>query len=306
MKKPDIVFLVGPTATGKTQAAIHLARKINAEIISCDSMLIYKGMDIISSKPDITLRKKIPHHLIDIIPPTQEYNVSRFFKEAGRKVKDILTKGKIPLFVGGTGLYISILINGIFKQVKVDKNIRLVLWKKAEKYGSGYLHKRLKKIDPRAALKIHPNDTKRIVRALEVFEVTGKPISLLQQQRSGLGKKYNLKLLALGINRGKLYEKINQRVDRMFRQGLVEEARNLLRLKLSRTASYAIGLRELKDYFQGLCSLEDAREKIKRNTRQYAKRQMTWFKKDKRIIWIKVRDQDSPKETAEKIWKKLY
>jgi len=306
MKKPNIIFLVGPTAAGKTQAAIYLARKANAEIVSCDSMQIYKGMDIISSKPAIYLRRKIAHHLIDIIPPTKEYNVSRFYKEAKSKVRDILARGKTPLFIGGTGLYMSILIEGIFKQVKVDKNIRLSLWKKAEKYGSDYLHERLKKIDPQAADKIHPNDTKRIVRALEVFEATGKPISLLQQERSGLAKEYNLKIFALDINRQKLYDRINQRVDKMFKQGLVGEIRRLLKLKLSKTASYAIGLRELKDYTQDLCSLEEAKEKIKLNTRQYAKRQITWFKKDKRITWIKVGSHDTPGEIAGKIWKKLY
>ncbi len=304
--KKRVIFVSGPTAVGKTQAAACLAKKINAEIISCDSMQIYKGFDILSGKPARKELNCTPHHLIDIIPPTKEYNVSRFYKEAKSKVRDILARGKTPLFVGGTGLYMSILIEGIFKQVKVDKNIRLSLWKKAEKYGSDYLHERLKKIDPQAADKIHPNDTKRIVRALEVFEATGKPISLLQQERSGLAKEYNLKIFALDINRQKLYDRINQRVDKMFKQGLVGEIRRLLKLKLSKTASYAIGLRELKDYFQGLCNLGETKEKIKRNTRQYAKRQTTWFKKDKRITWIRVGNHDAPGEIAGKIWKKLY
>ncbi|TRZ96136.1 tRNA (adenosine(37)-N6)-dimethylallyltransferase MiaA [bacterium] len=306
MEKPRIIFLVGPTAIGKTESAIYLSRMINAEIISCDSMQIYKKMDIISSKPPLSLRRKIPHHLIDIISPAKEYNVSRFFKEASLKVNDILKRGKIPLLVGGSGLYMSILIDGIFEQKAADKNIRLRLFNQAKRLGNSYLHDRLEKIDPESAARIHLHDTKRIIRALEVFEVTGKPISLLKQQRSGLADKYQIKIFALKLNRNKLYEKINQRVEGMFENGLINEVKGLLKSKLSSTASYAIGLRELKGFFEGLYDLEETKEQIKHNTRLYAKRQLTWFKKDKRIVWIKVGSQEKPRETAKKIWKRLY
>jgi tRNA dimethylallyltransferase len=296
-----IIFLVGPTAVGKTEIAVELAKKINAEIISCDSMQVYIGMDIITAKPAPPLRKKVIHHLIDIISPQKEYDVSRYRKDALKKIKEIITKAKTPLFVGGTGLYMSVLIDGIFQEKAQDKKVRMRLFREAQEHGSGYLHERLKKIDPQAAIKIHPHDTKRIVRALEVFEVTGKPISQLQRKRRSLGKDYELKIFCLNMERSKLYERINQRVDKMFKQGLVREVKKLLKLKLSKTAFYAIGIRELKSYFQGRYNLEEAKELIRRNSRLYAKRQLTWFRKDKRIKWVDLGSTDKPKDIAKRI-----
>jgi tRNA dimethylallyltransferase len=279
---------------------------MKAEIISCDSMQIYKRMDIISSKPPLSLRKEIPHHLIDIISPAKECNVSKFFNRACLKIKEILKRGKIPLLVGGSGLYMTILIDGIFKQKPADNSLRWRLFNQAKRRGNNYIYNRLKKVDPEAAAKIHLHDTKRIVRALEVFELTGKPISLLQQERSGLADKYEIKIFALSLSRNKLYERINQRVEGMFEHGLLKEVKGLLKSKLSRTASSAIGIKELKGFFDGLYDLEKAKEQIKHNTRLYAKRQLTWFKKDKRLVWLKINSQDKPREISEKIWKKLY
>ncbi len=280
---PRIVFLVGPTAAGKTALAIKMARKLNAEIISCDSMQIYKGMEILSSQPKRSELKKIPHHLLAQVSPEKEFNVSRYRSLALKKIKEVHKKGKLPLFVGGSGLYMSVVIDGIFKVKAEDKKIRGKLYRQASKMGNLYLHQRLAEVDPQAASKIHPNDIKRIVRALEVFEVSGKPISELQAARVGLENKYDIKIMRLDMPRVELDQKINKRVDKMFRQGLVKEVKKLLKLKLSRTSRYAIGINEVKGYLNGLYNLKAAKELIKKNTRKYARRQMTWFRKDKRI-----------------------
>jgi tRNA dimethylallyltransferase len=285
--KPRIFFLVGPTAAGKTEFSIRLARVINAEIICCDSMQVYKGMGILSSQPSSQELKKIRHHLVAEVRPEKEFNVAKYRRLALKNIKEILKRGKTPLFVGGSGLYMSVVIDGIFKVKTEDKKLRDRLYLKASRSGSGHLHEELLKIDPQAAAKIHPNDTKRIVRALEVFEVTGKPISALQATRQGLEDEYEIKIFGMGLPREKLDQRINQRVDMMFRKGLVKEVKKLIRLKLSKTSRYAIGISEIKGYLDGLYSLAQARELIKKNTRRYARRQMTWFRKDKRIKWVK-------------------
>ncbi len=304
--KPKIIFIVGPTAAGKSETAVSLAKKINAEIISCDSMQVYKGMDIITSRPPAALRKSIPHHLISVIPADKEYNVSRYYKDTSRKVKEILSRGKVPLVVGGTGLYMSILVDGLFKSSASGKVVRNRLYMQAGEEGSKYLYDRLKIIDPEASRKIHPNDTKRIVRALEVFESTGQPISKLQKQRKGLSQGYEIKIFGFNLAREKLYQRIEERVDKMFTKGLVSEVKRLLKSKLSRTANYAIGIKEIKGYFDGLYDLGEARQLIKKSTRQYAKRQLTWFRKDKRINWIELGEKEKPQRVADRIWKKLY
>jgi tRNA dimethylallyltransferase len=301
-----VIFIVGPTAAGKSGVAVQLAKKINAEIISCDSMQIYKGMDIITSKPPVLLRKKIKHHFIGILPPEKEYNVSKYRQEALRKIKGIIKRGKVPLFCGGTGLYVSILVDGIFKAKAQSPALRKKLYQQLKKYGKGYLYKRLKRLDRRVAQKIHPNDIKRIIRALEVFEVTGKPISELQKEREGLSKEYAVKIFCLGMDRGALYKRIDSRVDKMFRAGLLKEVRRLLKKKLSKTSRYAIGINELKGYLAGNYSLEEAKRLMKRNTRHYAKRQLTWFRKDKRIQWVNIQDNDTPVKIAGRLWRELY
>jgi tRNA dimethylallyltransferase len=268
-------------------------------------MQVYKGMDIITSKPIGVVRKRVRHHLINIIPVNKEYNVSQYRKAALKKIKEVIKRDKTPLFVGGTGLYMSILVDGIFAAARENKSIRNRLYKQAQEYGKEYLYKRLQIVDPAAALKIHPNDTKRIIRALEVFKSTGKPISHLQKQRKGLDSEYDVKIICLNMDRKKLYERIDSRVEKMFADGLCNEVKKLLKLNLSKTASYAIGVKELKGYFDGLYDLEGAKRLIKRNTRLYAKRQLTWFRKDKRIKWVNIRGKRTPKELAERIWKEL-
>lgn len=303
--KPRIVFIVGPTAIGKTAVALHLAKKIKAEIISCDSMQVYKRMNIITSKPSPSLRKQIPHHLIDILSPDKEYNVARYRKQALRKIKEINKKERPILFVGGTGLYLSILLDGIFKAKSQNKIIRNRLYKEAKDRGSEYLYQRLQEVDAEAALKIHPHDTKRIIRALETFRACGKPISQLQKERKGLNDEFDIKIFALNMAREELYERIERRIDRMFSQGLLEEAKKLLKLKLSKTARYAIGINEIKGYLDGRYDLEQAKRLMKKNTRNYAKRQFTWFRKDKRIEWVEIKDKETPESVANRIFKKL-
>lgn len=303
--KERIIFLVGPTAVGKTRIAGCLAKKLNAEIISCDSMQIYKGMNILTSKPPGDLRKIISHHLIDIISPDEEYNVSRYYREVSRKIKEILRKSKTPLIVGGTGMYMSILLDGIFKFGHKPSSIRSRLNQEAKEKGSGYLYDKLKDKDPVAASKIHPHDTKRIVRALEVYEATGKPISALQKQRKGLVCEYEIKIFCLNRERHKLYQRIDERVERMFAQGLICEVKRLLKLKLSKTARCAIGIKEVKGFLNGSLNLKQAKSLIQKNTRNYAKRQLTWFRKDKRINWVELEDKEKPQQTANRIWKKL-
>ncbi|HQO38786.1 MAG TPA: tRNA (adenosine(37)-N6)-dimethylallyltransferase MiaA [Candidatus Omnitrophota bacterium] len=303
--RPRLIFLVGPTASGKTDVSIELAKRINAEIISCDSMQVYRGMDILTSKPSARDRRRIVHYCVGFIPPSQEYNVSQFRARALKAVKAILRKGKIPLFAGGTGLYMTVLIDGIFQVKAEDEAVRRRLYRAAERSGSAMLHKRLLRVDPDAAAKIHPNDTRRIVRALQVFEVTGKPITELQKTRRGLAVDFDVRIFCLDLDRAELYRRINDRVDMMFERGLIREVKGLLKKKPGKTASAAIGIREVSDYLAGRASLDDAKEKMKQNTRNYARRQLTWFRKDTRIEWIPVSPGDTCRGVCVKIEKRL-
>jgi tRNA dimethylallyltransferase len=305
MFKKRVVFLVGPTGIGKSAVALSLAKKINAEIVSCDSMQVYRGMDIITSKVDVRQRKKVKHHLLSVIDPSQEYDVAKYRSQVLKVFDKLFLKNKIPLVVGGTGLYYSIIIDGLFPAVPEDKLIRQKLNKQLKLKGSKYLYSKLIKVDLQASKRIHPNDARRIIRALEVYLKTGKPISQLQKNRIGLGRDYKVKVFGLNTDRNLLYKKIDQRVEDMFALGLVKEIKLLLKHKLSKTATCAIGIGELKKYFQGECSLEDAKKSMQQYSRNYAKRQLTWFRKDKRISWIDIKPTDSLTQIAQKIWKKL-
>ena len=289
--KLKIIFLVGPTAVGKTALSLKLARKINAEIISLDSMQVYQGIDILSSKPSLKLRHKIKHHLIDILSPDKEFDAAQYRRLAVKAIKDIHQGGKIPLFTGGTGLYLNVLLEGIFADAGKDEALRRELYNQAEILGSAYLHRKLQEVDPESALRIHPNDAKRIIRALEVHKLTGKPISELRKKRKGLLDKYEVTIFGLNKDREVLYKSIDRRVDEMFERGLVNEVKKLLTGNLSLTCKQAIGIREIRDYLEGKHDLEQAKDLLKKNTRNYAKRQLTWFRKDKRIIWLDADDQ---------------
>lgn len=288
--KNKIIFIVGPTAAGKTELAIKLAKRIGGEIISCDSMQVYKGLDILSAKPSIAQRRQIKHHLIDIISPAHNFNVSKFIKLSTKLIDEIHSRSKIPIFVGGTGLYIGSLLNGLFKGPATNTKLRSSLYKLAEKYGGSYLYRRLNRVDPESAKKIHPNDIRKMVRALEVYKITKKSISQLKGHRKGLlnNNRFDIHIFGIKMERDKLYELINKRADKMFALGAVREVKEILKNRCSKTFKQALGIKEINSYLNGEISLDKAKNLLKRNTRRYAKRQITWFRKDEKIVWLET------------------
>jgi tRNA dimethylallyltransferase len=303
--KKTIVCLIGPTAAGKTEVALRLAKVINAEIISCDSMQVYKGIDIATSKPTKKQRKSVFHHLIDIINPSQEYNAARFRVSVLKIIANIHKRGKLPLIVGGCGLYLRALLDGLFLGPGQNLGQRRKFSQQAKRYGIVYLYKRLKDLDPQASRDIHPHDLRRIIRALEVYESTGKPISRLKKKTSGIRDKYDLHLFGLQRPRNKLYSRIEKRVDKMFRRGLVGEIKKLSKRKLSKTATSLLGYKEISGFLKGKYSCNEARDLLKKNTRRYAKRQISWFKREKDVKWIEIEPQDAAETVAEKILQEL-
>lgn len=305
--KKQIVFLVGPTAVGKSEVAVELANLLGGEIISCDSMQVYRGFDILSNKPSCKVRGSIKHHLVDILSPYEEFSVADFRRRALRLIKTIHIRKKVPLLVGGTGLYVKALIDGLFKAPKKDQKFRNRLQRYSNRYGANALHKRLLKVDPDAACKIHPNDLRRTIRALEIFELTKVPISKLQKRTQGLDSKYRIIIFGLRMPSDELYRHINERVDEMFAKGIAYEVRDIVKdaRPLSLTASMALGIKELKGYLKGGYDLDETKRLLSRNTRRYARRQMIWFKADKRVEWIDITKNDKPQIIAKRIWKRL-
>ncbi len=303
--KNKIIFIVGPTAVGKSEIAAYLARKINGEILCCDSMQIYEGMDILSSKPSCRLRKMAKHHLFSYVPLNKDYSVYSFRKQALKTLKKIVLNNKIPIFVGGTGLYMHILKEGIFDSPRINKSIRKDLYGLAAEKGNRFLYEMLLRIDPEAAKKIHQNDLKRIIRALEVFRATGRKISVLQKERRGLKDDYDIKIFCFDMDRESLYSRIDKRVDSMFRKGLLKEVKKLSNKNLSKTCRYGIGISETFRFLKGDINLKEAKAQIKMNTRHYAKRQLTWFRKDPDINWVKLKNGYSAKDEAIKISVKI-
>lgn len=284
--KPTIIFILGPTASGKTAVAAELARRISGEVISCDSMQVYKGMDIITQAPKGEAVSAVPHHLVRFLDPAKEYSAARYSEEAGKKIQEVFLMGHVPVLAGGTGLYVKTLVDGIFEAPSKDEELRESLKKEAEKKGPEYLYRRLEEVDPDTAAKLHPNDIKRVIRALEIYELTGATIHLKKKQASGIAGVYDIKMFGLDVPRPELYERIDGNVERMFGEGLVDEVKGITGKTLSRTASQALGIKEVSAYLEGGCSLEEAMEELKKNTRHYAKRQLTWFRADKRIVWV--------------------
>ncbi len=297
-----IIFIVGPTGSGKTELGLRLSKILPCEFISADSMQIYKGMDIITDKLPEVIRKSFPCHLVDIIPPGKEYNVADFYKAARKAIKGILRKKKLPVVIGGTGLYVNSLLYGIFQAGRnKSQALRAKLENTSHKKGIGFLYEELKKVDPHAAAKINPKDTRRIIRALEVYTLTGKPISVLQKEKKGLIADYQVRLFGLRRNRGDLYGRIEQRVDSMIQAGALNEVAKLSKKKLSKTAYCCIGVRELEGYLKSSYDLKEAIRLMKRNTRHFAKRQMTWFNKNKDIEWFDVKGDDDLSAIAKEI-----
>ena len=287
-KKP-LVILTGPTAVGKTALSIKLASEIGGEIISADSMQVYRQMDIGSAKIKPEEMDGIPHHLIDILDPEEEFNVCLFEKLALEAMEQIYERGHIPVVVGGTGFYIQALLYQIdFTEEETDTAYRDKLWQLGEEKGNHYLHELLRKVDPESAEEIHENNRKRVIRALEFYENCGKPISTHNKEQRQKTSAYNSCYFVLTDDRKKLYERIESRVDQMLSKGLVDEVRTLKErgCNASMVSMQGLGYKEILEYLDGRCSLLEAVEKIKKETRHFAKRQLTWFRREKDVIWI--------------------
>lgn len=284
-----LIVIAGPTASGKTALAVRIAQRHGGEIVNADSMQVYKYMNIGTAKPDISERGGIPHHLMDIVDPHDSFSVSRYCELAHKCIKDISDRGKLPILVGGTGLYIDSVVNNItFSDVPSDKEYCALLEQQAKKHGNEYIYKMLQIIDPMAAEKIAVNDIKRIIRALEVYKTTGKTITEHKAASRSVPSPYRAEYFALDTDRGELYDKINRRVDIMFDKGLAAEVESLLKMGVSKecTAMQAIGYKETAAYINGECTLDEAKDAIKQGSRRYAKRQLTWFRANKNIKWL--------------------
>lgn len=295
----NIFILAGPTAVGKTEISINLAKELNGEIISADSMQIYKKMDIGSAKISNKEMNGVPHYLIDFLDPSKEFSVAEFSNLAKDKIDEITLASKLPMIVGGTGLYInSVICNYNFANTNKDEEYRNKLMEIAEEKGKEFVFDMLKKVDPISSEKICMNNLKRVIRALEVYEVTGKPFSSFSQEEDMYNVPYNIYYYVLNMNRDKLYERINKRVDIMLEKGLVEEVIRLQKegYNCDMQSMKGIGYKEILYYLNGDISLEKAVEMIKQFSRNYAKRQLTWFRKDPRVIWI---DKDQFKSDLE-------
>lgn len=296
-------FLTGPTAAGKSAVSILLAERLNAEIISLDSMAIYRGMNIGTAKPSPAEQAKIPHHLIDLVDPTENYSVSQYASAAAKVVEDICNRRKTPLFVGGTPLYLKTLLRGMFEGPPADWKVRRQIEEEIKHLPDTALHNRVEQVDPLSASKLHPNDTRRLIRALEVQRLTGKPISHWQTQFEHGLPADRCRVFTLTWPRAKLHERIEDRVERMFSDGLVEEVQVLLNefAELSRTASQAVGYRETIDHLQQGVSLADTIEAVKASTRQFARRQETWFRGLSECRMVDASGHDSAESLAEAI-----
>lgn len=288
MKKPEVIVICGPTASGKTALSIELAKKIDGEIISCDSMQIYKDMTIGTAKPTEEEMQGITHYLLDFVSPEKRYSVAEFNKDAICSVEKALSKNKIPILVGGTGLYVDSLIYGIeYNDIKLDEDYRKELEKIAETKGLEVLYEMAKKIDSEATNKISKNDKKRIIRILEIYKATGRTKTEEEKRSRQNGVKYEYKVFAINMDRKILYERINKRVDIMIENGLIKEVQDLLsKYKKFPTAMQGLGYKEVVEYLNGNCTKEEMVENIKMQTRRYAKRQLTWFRKNKDTIWL--------------------
>ena len=285
--RPKIIIVCGPTASGKTSLSIRLAEVFNGEIIGADSMQIYRYMDIGTAKPTMDEQSRVTHHMIDVIDPNEHFDAREFARMADEKIMKLYFNGIIPFVVGGTGLYIKALVNGLFKGGRVDIRMRERLQEQARIFGLDSLHQRLRRYDPDTAARIHPNDSYRIIRALEVYELTGKTIASLQREHGFKDQRFTSLKIGLHVTREVLYDRINQRVDTMIKAGFLNEVKGLLGMGYSEDlkSMQSIGYRHLMDFIKGRVSWDEAIRTLKRDTRRYAKRQLTWFKADPEMIW---------------------
>ncbi len=289
--RPLLVAIVGPTAAGKTDCALAVAEQLNAEIVSADSMQIYRGMDIGTAKPSAEQRARVPHHMIDIVNPDEPYNVAEYARDAHAAIAEILARGKLPLLVGGSGLYVrAVTCDMDLPVAPPNPKLRAELAELAQREGREAVHARLAAVDPASAQRIHPNDLKRVIRAIEVFHETGRPLSQQYRSKPPPSSRYDVLLFGLTCARSALYERIERRIDNMLARGLVDEVRGLLQRGYDPQlqSMQAIGYKEIAAYLLGEIPFAEAERLLRRNTRRFAKRQLTWFRADDRISWIDV------------------
>lgn len=286
--KIPLIVVCGPTASGKTSLGIAIAKHFNGEIISADSMQIYKGMDIATAKPTKEEQQQVPHHLIDYVEPTTAYSVADYVKTAHDKIKEVYSKGKVPVMVGGTGLYIDSLVNNVeFTEADVDNDLREKLHNRLQTEGAEVLLEELRQFDEESAQRIGTSNHRRLIRAIEIYLTTGKTMTQHIKESKLVPSPYKAVYIALSCkDRQKLYDRINKRVDLMAEAGLVAEAEEFRQQEYSSTAVKAIGYKELEPFFTGNTTLEQALENLKRETRRYAKRQLTWFRRNENINWL--------------------
>jgi tRNA dimethylallyltransferase len=299
-----VAAIVGPTASGKSAIAISLAKRLGGEIVSADSMMIYRGLDIGTAKPPLRLRQEIPHHLIDIADPSEEFSAALYQPLARAAIVDISTRGMVPIVVGGTGLYVSAALDDLtFPASAATSDVRARLQRQADELGAFALHKELAEVDPSAAMSIHPNNVRRVIRALEVHELTGRKFS--EMAGSFKERRYLDDTITVGINydRDELWRRIDVRTVKMLERGWIQEAERLYYggHEISRTAGQALGYREIRDHLMGLASLEQTVERIRLATRHYAKRQMTWFRADRRVHWIDAHAGEGAEQLTDKV-----
>jgi len=295
-------ILTGQTASGKGNVAVSLARRERAEIVSVDSMKVYRRLDIGTAKPSLRVREEVAFHLIDVVEPRETFTLVRFIEAARKASADIERRGKVPLHVGGTPLYLRGLVYGVFDGPDADWALREALLERARRKGSVTLHKELRRVDPVAAERLHPNDIKRVVRALEVAELTGKPISEQQTQFPVARPPTAYRMVALRRGEEDLRQRIDGRIDRMMKAGLADEVRRVLQKgALSRTAEKAIGYREIGRHLKGELSLAEAVEEIRRHTWRFARKQMTWLRSFPKVCWVDVAPDEPAEETAGRV-----
>lgn len=299
MKRIPVVAVIGPTASGKSDLAVEICRHFGGEVVSADSMQIYKGMDIATAKPTEEEKKNIPHHMMDFLDNSEDYSVALYQQAASECIADIHSRGLLPVVCGGTGLYVDTLLNNVkLSEDSCDEELRRSLLKRAEDEGADKLLEEVRAFDPEYAEKLHPNNIKRIVRALEVYKTTGTTMTE-QTELSQQASPYDVCFIGLDAeNRQFLYDRIDRRVDIMFERGLEKEAREYLASANGSTSAQAIGYKELRPYIDGEISLEEAEENLKRATRRYAKRQLTWFRRNERINWLLIDKYQKREELA--------
>ncbi len=282
-----IIVLCGPTGVGKTEFSLQLAEHLDAEIVSVDSLQVYRHLDIGTDKVSEEARKRVPHHLIDVVDPDQEFNAADFRRAAGEAIEDIAARGKVPLLAGGTGLYVRLLVHGMFDAPEPSDELREKYRRQEEEHGREFLHRRLRQVDPDLAERVHPNDLVRVTRGLEIYDQTGKPLSVHQREHRFSRPNYHALKIALIRPREELYDRINRRVDEMIQEGLEEEYRQLLEMGYGRELKpmQSLGYRQMGDYLFDDEPLEEAIEESKRQTRRYAKQQISWFRGEPQTHW---------------------